>query len=797
MGLERSRDKISKAVFDMEPTAIIELYRIYPNTVSKPTAYINIHNGSVFGGGIYWQGELYSPIPMETEGFSVSSNTKPNRPIMRVSNKDYLITNLLSNNEDFRNAKIERRRTFLKYLDDENFDGGNPWGEPDPNAEITVDFYLVSQKRQENKVYVELEVTSPLDIEARDLTNRKVLAKYCPWGYRGAGCEYKGTVIEREDGKPFTSNSSGAQNVLKSTGYTARNEAIADGRSFLNMENFGYVFAYQNPKDLYNPDKFYRPGHIVYTINDRVRIQDNEDASIFRPLLTYYVARDFAKRGQNPREFPDLWDKDGCGKKVHQCKSRFAKYDKYKKYLENDSYSQQLWDLESYRPGEHQSYIKPTSNNNDVINKVKNLFKYSLNRWGYTHRANQYLNYNQESLYENAFPFSATERDNCSALSAPFTTISETDLNKEFTILLDIPYLGPPQRYPYFLQGEEDNDDEIYEDVDQIILKTGRSTVGYNKNHRQFVLGLQKYPYVEFPTYAPYKNNNSCSVRVHRVPLVGDRGPGDFFRAKDEFGNRIVPESGFDVKNSKNFVFSLRKDVYAGKPRFRANWSCLTYPANEEKTTVFVECQTTFFVKNMHTTDVDRLVLFGGNTSMPVFNFINNPDIDAATTEADQYIDKWSTQDMKVAALAIWDKSLSNGDLNACKTLETVELSNKAWDVEMVKKYSAIRNVDKDRDPGTERLLNNLVFWQKPYKSDGFWYVTDHKNGKRLVYSGSNYSYAGGGSGAFTRSGYDFLNVDASLLRAPVVGRPVTVEGFFGTLHFGGFPGTDGYPFRT
>ncbi len=122
MALERSRDKITKAVFDMEPTAVIDFYRIYPNTVTKPKSYLNVHNGSVFGGGVYWQGELYSPIPMEVEGFSINSSGKPNRPIIRISNKDLLLTNLLANNEDFRNAKVERRRTFLKFLDEQNFE---------------------------------------------------------------------------------------------------------------------------------------------------------------------------------------------------------------------------------------------------------------------------------------------------------------------------------------------------------------------------------------------------------------------------------------------------------------------------------------------------------------------------------------------------------------------------------------------------------------------------------------------------------------------------------------------------
>ena len=92
---------------------------------------------------------------METEGFSVSAS-KVNRPLIRISNKDFFVTSLIKNNNDFANARVERRKTFVKFLDDENFDGGNPFGESDATANVSVDFYLVSQKRQENKVFVEL-----------------------------------------------------------------------------------------------------------------------------------------------------------------------------------------------------------------------------------------------------------------------------------------------------------------------------------------------------------------------------------------------------------------------------------------------------------------------------------------------------------------------------------------------------------------------------------------------------------------------------------------------------------------
>ena len=200
----QGQNKIASSLLDIQPTAVLEFYRIYPDTLNRPNVYIPLHNGSALENNIVWQGVQYVPMPIEGEGFEINGNAQFSRPKLRVANKDYLITNLLQNNNDFKNAKIVRIRTFLKYLDDENFEGGNPFGSPDFTAEISNDTYLISQKTAENKLYVELELTSPLDLDNFEINNRLILAKYCYWQYRGHGCNYVGGAIEKEDGFNFS-----------------------------------------------------------------------------------------------------------------------------------------------------------------------------------------------------------------------------------------------------------------------------------------------------------------------------------------------------------------------------------------------------------------------------------------------------------------------------------------------------------------------------------------------------------------------------------------------------------------
>tara|TARA_R110000772_G_scaffold6781_7_gene23666 strand:- start:2216 stop:4645 length:2430 start_codon:yes stop_codon:yes gene_type:complete len=809
MALERSRDKITQAVFDMEPTAVIDFYKIYPNTVTKPKSYLNVHNGSVFGGGVYWQGELYSPIPMEVEGFSINSSGKPNRPIMRISNKDLLLTNLLSNNEDFRNAKVERRRTFLKFLDEENFDNGNPWGESDAKAEISVDLYFVSQKRQENKVFVELELTSPLDIESRDLTNRKILAKYCPWNYRGSGCDYRGTPTQREDGKPFTfgkdvwkgSKSNPLNNVsndvMKEPWLGNRKIATQEDRSFLGMENYGEDFIFSNSKDLYDSQKKYQPGHVVYIVNDRVRIQDVRNPNIFRSSLTYFVCRKTAGAGVDPRDNPEFWDKDGCGKKLNQCKERFAKKTLQKIFLETDFYEQQMWNIQAYQENDHQGYLKLKDNYSDSAERTKNLFKHNLNGWGYRQLNGQVISYDSNN-YDNAFPLNLSSQNSCSASAADAWSLSTlNESRKEYTFLVDIEYLGNPQRYDFYPQGEEIEDRE--EDVDQIIFKTSKETVGYGTDHRQFVLGIQKEPYMEFNTFAPFGEEDDCAEKTHRVKLVGINTEDDYFRIKNRNGLPTLPEGGYDVKNSKNFVFSLRKDYFNGKNRYRANWSCLTYPNDEEKESVFIESQSTFYIKNMITDDTDRFVFFGGTTKMPV-NDISGlaiTDISKFTNEATKHEEKWSQQNLQVAAMGIWGESLTNGQLDSLKSEQNTIAEDADYAVEVVKKWDTIVEEDAGR-VGNEVLTSCYHFWQEPFEQDGDFYVKDHKNGNDLLYRDQNYPFGGGEKTVpYTKGGYDFADLQYRAGRTPNIGKETLVEGEFGTLPFGGFPGTDGYRFSS
>lgn len=293
----QGQDKIARSLLDLQPTAIIELFLLYFNTVDKENVFIAFHGGSIFSKSIRWQGVDYLPIPVESEGFEVNANGRMARPKIRISNKDYFVTDLLLNNNDLQFAKIIRKRTFVKYLDDFNFDGGNPWNAADATAEISNDTYIVGQKTAENKTFVELELTSPLDLDNFEVNNRLILSRYCGWYYRGNGCNYQGPPIQTEDGR----------NIQMS----------GNGLDWYKAE-------------LWKTGVQFGTGQAAYIENKKIIVTDPQDSAKKDFSKIWYVCQQahISSSEIRPDTNSTYWLRDGCSKKLDACKKRFQSYSK-------------------------------------------------------------------------------------------------------------------------------------------------------------------------------------------------------------------------------------------------------------------------------------------------------------------------------------------------------------------------------------------------------------------------------------------------------------------------------------
>ena len=126
---------------------------------------------------MYWQGEEYSPWPIQAEGFELQPS-KPPMPTLTVANIDGTITAACLQFQDMVGATVIRHRTLGKYMDAANFGGTNATA--DPTQEMPVDKWYIERKASEDSTMVQFELSSALDFNNVQLPRRVIMAKDFP-----------------------------------------------------------------------------------------------------------------------------------------------------------------------------------------------------------------------------------------------------------------------------------------------------------------------------------------------------------------------------------------------------------------------------------------------------------------------------------------------------------------------------------------------------------------------------------------------------------------------------------------
>jgi len=143
-------------------------------TITDPTVYL-FHSGNNMKDSldIVWQANTYSRMPSEATGFEYSGEGKLPRPTITFSNLLGTITSILQlTNQitpfsDLSGAKVTRRRTLSRFLDEENFPSNvNPYkvNSVDPSAEMPREIYFIERKVTENRNLVQFELISTFDL---------------------------------------------------------------------------------------------------------------------------------------------------------------------------------------------------------------------------------------------------------------------------------------------------------------------------------------------------------------------------------------------------------------------------------------------------------------------------------------------------------------------------------------------------------------------------------------------------------------------------------------------------------
>ena len=210
---QASVKRLNAEIFSLNPSALLHFYTLDltdllfdKGLISQPTEQnlnsriFRFHNNLFLTRQtLVWRGDTYSALPLEAEGFELSSQGSLPTPKLRLSVSDDGVPTLgllkaqIRLLGDAAGVRVTRQRTLAKYIDSSNFgdDDTPPEHQQDLNAEFPMDIFFVERVTQENKNVMEYQLNSALDLENVRLPARVMIQQRCMWFYRGEGCSYE------------------------------------------------------------------------------------------------------------------------------------------------------------------------------------------------------------------------------------------------------------------------------------------------------------------------------------------------------------------------------------------------------------------------------------------------------------------------------------------------------------------------------------------------------------------------------------------------------------------------------
>jgi len=187
------------------PSNLVTMFDLDLTTIIGGVGVLQFTSTAFESEAVVWQGNMYTPIPIEADGFEISSSGSLPAPTLRVLNTTSLQSSVIALN-DLLGATLTRTRTFKTFLDD--------GATPDPTAYFPQDVFKVDRKISQNKVFIEWELAASIDQEGRMIPGRQIIRDYCTHIYRRydtdtadfnydqATCPYTGGLFFDENNVP-------------------------------------------------------------------------------------------------------------------------------------------------------------------------------------------------------------------------------------------------------------------------------------------------------------------------------------------------------------------------------------------------------------------------------------------------------------------------------------------------------------------------------------------------------------------------------------------------------------------
>jgi lambda family phage minor tail protein L len=158
--------------------AIVDLYKLDGTEIgiSAPFYFTASTNGAIT---VSFGGQAYTPIPIESSGFSATSDGTLPRPKLAVSNVNKYIQPFIFANGFLAGAKVTRTRTLDMYLDGR--------GTADSTQKMPDQVWYIDQIESMTKSVIVFSLVSPMDRPGVMLPKRQILRDH---GFPGAGFPY-------------------------------------------------------------------------------------------------------------------------------------------------------------------------------------------------------------------------------------------------------------------------------------------------------------------------------------------------------------------------------------------------------------------------------------------------------------------------------------------------------------------------------------------------------------------------------------------------------------------------------
>jgi len=198
--------KIAERIQELAPDTLVDLYQIDATALGIGILYFT--STAYPSANIIFDGQSYTPIEFEANGFEWSAKGALPTPTIKISNATGIVSAAVISAQDLLGAVLTRIRTFARHLDDGS--------DPDVDAIAPPEIYNIERKSAQNKHFIEWELSAVIDQEGRFLPGRQALKTVCPQNYRiytptgdtfdysKATCPYVGTGYYKKDGTPTT-----------------------------------------------------------------------------------------------------------------------------------------------------------------------------------------------------------------------------------------------------------------------------------------------------------------------------------------------------------------------------------------------------------------------------------------------------------------------------------------------------------------------------------------------------------------------------------------------------------------